>query len=206
MNYRWLNKLKAQRFEAVTAELNQASAADVKRMLEQFPLAVQDRVMRRALWSYNAKIAKAAKAARPVRTGRLKKSTSVKIKRYKWSMWGAVAARTGLPKDGVIPASGKARRVVYDVNAGWREHFTELGWHSWSKSWPKPGKGSGKDWKKKRYHRGRGNYHRGSMALITAAQVFQPRLRQHLNEALRDAVVKYTTRKFTSPRTIFARI
>ena len=104
------------------------------------------------------------------------------------------------------PAERKARRAVYDVNAGWREHFAELGWHSWSKAWTSPGSGAGKGWKKGRLHRGRGNYHRGSLALLTAAQVFQPRLRVFLVESLTEATARYAVRKHTSPRTIFARI
>ena len=205
-NTQFLRGVRKAAIKSASAKLDQASAAEVKRLLEQFPIAVQDRVMRRALWNYNRMIAKATKAQRPTRTGQLKRATSVKMKNYKGLIWGAVAGRTGLPKDREIPPSGKARRAFYDVNAGWREHFTELGWHSWSKAWTSPGRGAGKGWKLGRLHRGRGNYHRGSLALLTAAQVFQPRLRVFLNEALTEAVARYAVRKHTSPRTIFARI
>jgi hypothetical protein len=204
MNTRVLRQIKANALQSVTTKLDGASAAEVKRLLEQFPLAVQDRVMRRALWNYNRMIAKTVKAQRPSRTGKLRRATSVKMKNYKGVMWGAVAGRTGLPKDRVIPPSGKARRAIYDMNAGWREHFTELGWHSWPSGDPRRGKGKG--WKKGLFHRGRGTYHRGSLALLTAAQVFQPRLRSFLVESLTEAVGRYAVRKHTSPRTVFARV
>lgn len=161
--------------------------------------------MRRALWTYNTNIAKAVKAMRPTRTGRLRRATSVKIKNYKGVCWGSVAGRTGLPKDQVIPPSGKARRAIYDMNAGWREHFAELGWHSWPKGLKVPG-ASGRGWKRGKYHRGRGQYHRGSLALLTMAQVFQPRLLPLLIDSLKQAIVNYRGRAVSAPNNRFARI
>lgn len=200
-----LNRVRAQAGLEVSAKLDNASMLQVRHALEQFPLAVQDRVMRRALWQYNTRIAKATKGLRASRTGRLRRATSVKIKNYKGVCWGSVAARTGLPKDTPIPPSGKARRAIYDMNAGWREHFTEIGWHSWPKGLKFPGV-KGRGWKKGKYHRGRGQYHRGSLALLTMAQVFQPRLLPLLVDSLKQAIVNYRGRAVSSPNNRFARV
>ena len=200
-----LNRVRAQAGLEVSAKLDNASMIEIRKALEEFPLAVQDRVMRRALWNYNSKIAKAVKALRPSRTGRLRYATSVKMKNYKGVCWGSVAGRTGLPKDQVIPPSGKARRAIYDMNAGWREHFLELGWHSWPKGLRLPG-AAGKGWKRGKYHRGRGQYHRGSLALLTMAQVFQPRLMSDLVSSLKEAIINYKGRAVSSPTNRFARI
>jgi hypothetical protein len=59
---------------SLTATLDRRSALELKRELEKFPLAVQDKVARQALAGYNREVATALKARTPVRTGRLKRS------------------------------------------------------------------------------------------------------------------------------------
>jgi hypothetical protein len=189
-----------------SAKLDGASALSVKHALEKFPLAVQDRVMRRALWAYNKQIAKTVKAMRPTRSGALKRAMSVKMKNYKGVCWGSVAGRTGLPKDKPIPPSGKARRAIYDANAGWREHFAEIGYHIWPKGVKSGTKSPGRGWKRGKYHRGRGLYRRGSLALLTMAQVFQPRLLPILRNELYEAALRYAGRAVSTPKNIFARV
>jgi hypothetical protein len=175
---------------SLTATLDRRSALELKRELEKFPLAVQDKVARQALAGYNREVATALKARTPVRTGRLKRSVTGKVKKYKGVVWGAVAHKTSFPKDRAQAATGgRARRAIYDLGAGWRSHFTELGYHSWPKG-EKGGKGSGKGWKKGRYHRGRGGYHRGTLAMLTLVQVMQPRLLPKLSEVLRSEINK----------------
>lgn len=203
------NRIRAARRAASmewSAKLDGQGALAVKHALEQFPLAVQDRVMRRALWAYNTQIAKQVKMMRPTRTGQLRRAMSVKIKNYKGVCWGSVAGRTGLPKDKPIPPSGKARRAIYDQNAGWREHFAEIGYHIWPKGVKSGMRRPGRGWKLRKYHRGKGTYRRGSLALLTMAQVFQPRLLPILRDELYEAALRYAGRAVSTPKNIFARV
>jgi hypothetical protein len=84
--------------------------------------------------------------------------------------------------------SGRARRKAYDAEGvGWRSHFAELGWHSWSKGMTHPGTGSGsgliqrgRGWKKGLRHRGRGTYHIGTGASRIVHQAFGPKVLPYL--------------------------
>lgn len=173
----------------LTARLNASDAAALRRELEKFPLAVQDQVARKALTAYNREVVAATKGRTPVRTGKLRRSVTGKVKRYRGVVWGAVAHKTSFPRDkAALAVGGKARRAVYDMGAGWRSHFTDLGWHSWPKSDLRRGKGKG--WKKGLHHRGRGTYHRGVHALETAALATSPRLLPKLREVLRSEILK----------------
>lgn len=196
----------AKGYANLTAVIDKNSAIEVRRLLERFPLTAQDAILRKAMRNYNRSVAKQVKAARPKRTGALAKAVSVKVKNYKGVIWGCVAARTGLPKDKNPPKGGRALRKFYDRNAGWREHFQELGFHSWSPSWPKPGKGSGKGWKLGKYHRGRGRHHAGDFRMMSIAIANSPRLRQYLDAALVEAVKQYTQRAPMPKRIIWERV
>ena len=93
---------------SLTATLDRRSALELKRELEKFPLAVQDKVARQALAGYNREVATALKARTPVRTGRLKRSVTGKVRKYKGVVWGAVAHKTSFPKDRAQAATGGA--------------------------------------------------------------------------------------------------
>ena len=154
--------------DLTTARPDPKSAEAVRKALEQFPIAVQDKLVRKAMRPF---MAAEMKQIRALNASRLPpKDLKAKIRIYKGIAWGAVAYRVGKAKtDG---KGGRALRASYDsAGTGWRSHFAELGTHAWSTSLRRPPRARGLGWKRGLYHRGRGIYLRGTHAseLVHAA-------------------------------------
>ena len=157
---------------STTARPDPRSAEAVRKALEQFPIAVQDKLVRSAMRPFmNAEMRK----IRALNATRLPtKDLKGKIRIYKGIAWGAVAYKVGRANTG--GTGGRARRAAYDAaGTGWRSHFAELGTHAWSATLRRPPTARGLGWKRGLYHRGRGKYIRGTHAsqLVHAAMAPQ---------------------------------
>jgi len=157
----------------------------VVKALEQFPLAIQDRIVKDAIRPFLKKELSAIRARNadklPPRDAR------AKMKNFKGTAWGSVAYRTG--KADTKGLGGRKLRASYDAaGTGWRSHFTELGTHSWSKSLRRPPLARGKGWKRGLYHRGRGQYLRGTHASELTHAALGPLFRGYVANAINVAV------------------
>lgn len=158
---------------------------DIKKALNYFTIAVQDRISKKALRRFaDDEISK----IRSINSGVLTPSQlTKKIRAFRSGvMWLGVGYYMA---PGSVPESageGRDRRRYYDsMGVGWRSHFQELGFHSWAKGMPHPGKGlgvspKGMGWKRKLRHRNRGVYHRGSRASEFVHQAMGPKVLSYL--------------------------
>lgn len=147
---------------ATTATVDRKTAEQLRKALDQFPLAVQDSVVRKALRPFLQKEMSLIRAANGDRLP--KKDLKSKIKVFRSGVcWGSTAYKTG--RANVNGIGGRAKRKAYDAaGTGWRSHFAELGTHVWSTSLRTPPSARGLGWKRGLYHRGRGTYLRGTHA------------------------------------------
>lgn len=170
------------------ATVDPESTRRIKSALEQFPLAVQDRLISIAF----KKFFKQEKRLIAPMNNLPAKDLRAKCKIYGNStVWGAVSYRTSRVKDSPMKPSGRALRQAYDANGtGWRSHFEEVGTHTWSSTLriPPMSKQLGRGWKRGLYHRGRGKYLRGTNASVFAHRIMAPQFRTFVIEAIDDAV------------------
>lgn len=173
---------------AVTATVDQKTQAQLKAALEQFPLAVQDRIVRNAIRPFLNKEMQQIRALNATKLNPRHLKGKVKIFRSGVA-WGSTAYRTGKVSTG--QATGRARRELYDLEGvGWRSHFTELGTHTWSSALRRPPRARGLGWKRGLYHRNRGNYLRGTHASEIVHRAMAPLFAGMLRDALNLAIQK----------------
>lgn len=167
----------------LSATVDPKTARQLRLALDQFPLAAQDAIVRKAIRPF---LAKEMKLIRSLNGDRLpKKDLKGKVKIFRSGVaWGATAYKVGRPVKGQV--GGRALRAQYDAaGTGWRSHFAELGTHAWSTSLRTPPSARGIGWKRRLYHRGRGTFIRGTHASELAhramASQFQPMMVNALN-------------------------
>lgn len=150
---------------SVTASVDKETERRLKLALDQFPIAVQDKMVRKAIRQF---LQSEMKQIRAMNAAVLKPShLKAKVKLFKSGVaWGATAYKMSRPTDSAKRGKGgRALRSVYDADGvGWRSHFAELGTHTWSSSLRTPPTARGLGWKRGLYHRGRGKYLRGTHA------------------------------------------
>lgn len=187
---------------------NAADLAAIDRALGVYQVAVQDAIIRKALRRLQNDIIESSRAATPSETGASRKSLARKVKVFGTTIWAAIGYKVGF---GDFQGTGRARRRSYDqLGAGWRTHFTELGYHSWPKGRSsstavaeaeadrkarklrgEPSFGArGRGWKRGLRHRGAGTYHRGTKATLVAAARHNPSLLPYLNQVLHEVSLK----------------
>lgn len=169
-----------------TATVDPKTTRQLKLALDQFPLAAQDAIVRKAIRPF---LAKEMQLIRALNGNRLPPNDmKAKVKVFRSGVaWGSTAYKTGKVTVGVTV--GRAKRALYDAaGTGWRSHFTELGTHTWANSLRTPPSARGLGWKRGLYHRGRGKYLRGTHASELAHKAmssqFQPMLINALNLAI----------------------
>lgn len=154
--------------------------------LDQFPVEVQDRVVKRAMRPFLNEEMRLIRAYNGNRLPR--KDLKAKIKQFKSGVtWAAIGYRSPIrsSKRDKGTSRGRARRAAYDLEGtGWRSHFAELGFHTWSKSLPRPRDRHFLGWKRGLLHRGRGHWVRGTYASILAHRAMAPQFRKRLQDAL----------------------
>jgi hypothetical protein len=175
---------------ATTASVDQRTANQIKLALDQFPLAVQDSVVRSAMRPFLRKEMQLIRAANGAKLP--KKDLKAKIKVFNSGVcWGATAYRTGKAKTGTGEIGGRNLRAAYDAaGTGWRSHFTELGTHTWSSTLRTPPSARGLGWKRGLYHRGRGKYLRGTHASELTHRAMSSQFQTMLVNALNLAIDK----------------
>lgn len=173
---------------ATTATVDRKTAEQLRKALDQFPLAVQDSVVRKALRPFLQKEMSLIRAANGNRLP--KKDLKSKIKVFRSGVcWGSTAYRTG--KVNVGDKGGRAKRKAYDAaGTGWRSHFAELGTHAWSTLLRTPPGARGLGWKRGLYHRGRGTYLRGTHASELAHRAMTGQFQTMLVQAMDLAIDK----------------
>lgn len=173
---------------------------DIKKALNYFTIAVQDRIAKTALRRFaNDEIAKIRSINSAVLTpSHLKQKIRVFRSGIIWLGVGYNDPPGSVPK---TAGAGRARRRAYDsMGVGWRSHFQELGFHSWAKGMPHPGKQlgqlyRGRGWKRKLRHRGRGTYHRGSRASELVHKLMAPKVLSYLWVEIKFAIDKASSGK-----------
>lgn len=179
---------------AVTAKIDSDNERRLRQALEQFPLAVQDAIVREGMRPF---LKKELAMIRALNGNKLPpKQARAKVKAFTGGvLWGSVAYKTAKPSDSTKELSGRARRAAYDADGvGWRSHFTELGTHTWSKSLARPPRARGKGWKRGLYHRGRGKFIRGTLASEVTARAMTPVFFKSMADAVRSAVLSRSTK------------
>jgi hypothetical protein len=178
---------------ALTFRPNPSDLAKLKAELNQFAIATQDAIVRKAARKFAseeiARLAPRNRATLPPRDAKKK------IKIFKSGVvWIAVGYKTGYGNYGDL--GGRARRKAYDLEGtGWRSHFTELGFRSWAKGMrfgrsDEQRASLGKGWKRGLRHRGRGVYHRGTRASELVHYMMAPKLIGYLQDELRSEIAK----------------
>lgn len=161
-----------------TMRADPKSLEEIRNALDQFEVAVQDRITRSALRQF----AKLEMTGISQGNGRWLNPKHMAFRVKFWPRgiaWLGVGYRT-IP--GTFPGgslNGRSLRRAYDLyGEGWRSHFAELGFHTWSKSLriPPSAKVLKRGWKKGLYHRGRGDFKRGTKASEITHQAMSPRL------------------------------
>jgi len=167
------------------AKPNLNSLAEVKLALDQYAIAVQDRITRSALRHYAKDECARIKAARGATYAASSKHLGFRIKFWPSGVvWLGVGDRimpgtSSASREANRHIGGRAKRRIYDEEAlGWRTHFGELGWHTYPRGAPHNGVGRG--WKKGLRHRGRGGYHRGTRASEIVHRTFGPQVLSYL--------------------------
>jgi len=172
-----------------SARIDRQSQARLKAALEQFPAEAQDAVVRRAFKDFARVVI--AKAKGTTESSTIRRALTSKVKRYRGVAWLGIGHRTGRLKENANELIGRSKRAAYDAaGGGWRSHFYELGWHSWSPSFAKPPKGAGKGWKRRRRHRGRGVFNRGEYDLSRAFTSSQGMLGAFLVDSINAAAAR----------------
>lgn len=173
---------------AVTATVDPKTAAQLRKALDQFPLAAQDAIIRKAIKPFLKKEMALIRAANADKLPA--KDLKAKVKVFKSGVcWGATAYKTKRVKTGTGEIGGRRLRAVYDsAGTGWRSHFTELGTHAWSTSLRTPPSARGLGWKRGLYHRGRGKYLRGTHASELAHRAMTGQFQNMLVLALNLAI------------------
>jgi hypothetical protein len=162
----------------VTATVDPKSLEEIRNALDQFEVAVQDRITKSALRQF----AKLEMTGISQGNGQWlnPKHMAYRVKFWpKGIVWLGVGYRYRPGSFGSGEGGGRRRRAAYDAEGeGWRSHFAELGFHTWSTSLRRPpsAKQLGKGWKKGLYHRGRGYFKRGTKASEITHQAMSPRL------------------------------
>ena len=174
---------------AVTTKIDPGSERRLRAALDQFPISVQDAIVRKAMRPF---LAKELKIIRSLNGDRLpSKDAKAKVKVMRGGVvWGAAAYKTGTGRK-PPESGGRALRDVYDSwGTGWRSHFTELGTHAWSSTLRIPPAAGrfGRGWKRKLYHRGRGTLIRGTHASEIAARMMAPEFRPMVIKAVNEAI------------------
>jgi hypothetical protein len=144
------------------------SARALRSALEQVPLDLQDKAAGKAMRRFGRVVI--AQARPSMRSATVRRGLVAKVKRYKLVTWLGIGTRMNrLPQK--TQSGSRAKREAYDAyTPGWRSHWEELGWHTWSKGWQRARRGLGRAWKRGLRHRGRGVFHHGSLALTTSAR------------------------------------
>jgi len=179
---------------AVTTKIDQDNERRLRAALEQFPLAVQDAIVREGMRPF---LRKELAMIRALNAGKLPpKQARAKVKAFKGGvLWGSVAYKTAKPSDQTKELAGRAKRAAYDADGvGWRSHFTELGTHAWSSTLARPPRARGKGWKRGLYHRGRGKFIRGTLASEVTARAMTPLFFKSMSDAVRSAVLSRNSR------------
>ena len=179
---------------AVTTKIDTDSARRLRIALEQFPLAVQDSIVREGMRPF---LGKELSMIRALNAGKLPPNQAKsKVKAFKGGvLWGSVAYKTAKPSDSTKELAGRAKRAAYDSDGvGWRSHFTELGTHAWSSTLRRPPLARGKGWKRGLYHRGRGKFIRGTFASEITARAMTPVFFKSMSDAVRHAVLSRSTK------------
>lgn len=168
----------------LSATVDPKTARQLRLALDQFPLAAQDAIVRKAMKPFLAKEMQLIRAANQNKlpSNQLK----AKVKVYKSGVcWGSAAYKTGRADTGTGEVGGRRKRAIYDAaGTGWRSHFTELGTHAWSTSLRTPPSARGIGWKRGLYHRGRGTYLRGTHASELAHRAMSSQFAPMLVKAL----------------------
>lgn len=165
-----------------TATVDPKSLQEVRNALDQFEVAVQDRITKSAL----RRFAKLEMTGISQANGKYlnPKHMAFRVKFWpKGIAWLGVGYRYRPGSFGTGEIGGRKLRDAYDAEGeGWRSHFAELGFHTWSTSLRRPpsAKQLGKGWKKRLYHRGRGAFKRGTKASEITHQALSPRLLPYL--------------------------
>jgi len=182
---------------SVTASIDSESERRIRLALDQFPIAVQDAMVRRAIRKF---LGMEMKQIRALNAKTLPpKHLKGKVKLFASGIaWGASAYKTGRTTEASKRGKGgRALRRVYDADGvGWRSHFTELGTHTWSSSLRRPPRAVGRGWKRGLYHRGRGNYIRGTHASENVHRAMSPMFSKIVADELRDVI---TDRRGSAP-------
>lgn len=175
---------------ATTATVDRKTAEQLRKALDQFPLAAQDAIIRKAIKPFLNKEMALIRAANANKLPA--KDLKAKVKVFKSGVcWGATAYKTKRVKTGTGEIGGRRLRAVYDsVGTGWRSHFTELGTHAWSTSLRTPPGARGLGWKRGLYHRGRGTFLRGTHASELAHRAMTGQFQTMLVQALDLAIDK----------------
>jgi hypothetical protein len=171
---------------SVKFDPNERSLRDVEKALAGYPAALQDKIVRNALRRWCKGTQQLAAAQTKKTTGKVARSLRVKVKAYDRGrvMWAAVG-HGRMSYGDLSMVGGRAKRAIYDTDAGWRAHFVEFGFHQWSPQWSMAqkqrdvrrkresrfGQGKGSGWRLGRYHRGRGTFYRGTEPLTRAGKV-----------------------------------
>lgn len=176
--------------------VNKKSQAELQAWLNMFPVAMQDALMKRALRQYARDAMAVMKAQTPNRYPDAKNSIRYKMKLWPSDIiWVGIGYRTIPGQSAGRFAFGRQRRAIYDEEGvGWRTHFMELGFHTWSSALRKPPTARGLGWKRGLYHRGRGSYKRGKFVSQIAAQATSgkvvPYMIRELDFATRQALAR----------------
>lgn len=171
----------------VSARPDPQSERAIIAMLEKLPLDVQQRVSKKSLQRWGKTLIRAAASRTVVKTGAVRRSLRVKAKNYGATAWAAVGHRMGGKVSEDNKPTGRALRKVYDLQAGWRAHFTEFGFHQWDPSWSARNT-TGRAWRAGKRHRGRGVFIKGRPALVPAFKATAQLFVEYLSEDIRKAV------------------
>jgi len=166
-----------------TIRIDKASERRLLQALDEFPVAVQDKLTKGALRQF-AKYQMGSIAPK-------NKNLNPKHLKFRIKMWPSGITWLGVGYrqiPGVVPfdAKGRKLREQYDsLGVGWRSHFEELGFHTWSTFFSISGpRAKGRGWKRGLRHRGRGQYIRGTKASEIAAKATAPALLPFLKREL----------------------
>ena len=174
---------------SLSASIDPKSIQAIKNALDEFAVDVQDRITKSALRQF-AHIQMTGISQHNMRW------LNPKHMAYRVKFWPSGIAWLGVGyrtppgqsyASNYARAKGRAARRIYDEEGtGWRSHFAELGFHSWGAGLKRPpvSRKSGRGWKKGLYHRGRGVYHRGTLASVIVQQATSPLLIPYLEREI----------------------
>jgi hypothetical protein len=176
---------------AVTTRPDADSERRLRAALNQFPVAVQDAIVRKAMRPFLQKELKLIRAANAGKLPPNQARAKIKIMRSGIA-WGAAAYKIARKVD-AGELAGRAKRAYYDsAGVGWRSHFTELGTHAWSSSLaiPPSARARGKGWKRGLKHRNRGTFIRGTHASEITARMMAPQFMPMVVKSVNEAILR----------------